>query len=511
MLSDGTIAQYWFRTMMQPATLNSTGDSANVLQVCYTTDTVWIRSAGLAEVMGLYNTPQVPLDQNHVIKFSRNPQQELGLNQPVPTVGGSGILINGVEFHGLGDDNSYDGVSTNAPATAGGKEIWNREVIYAEGSSLDTILNSHAGFGGNYHCHGFPKSLLPLNPNSHSPIIGYAYDGFPVYGPFGYSAPLDSLSSIARMETGYALRTSMTTRDSLPEANGTLSNPADWGPTVSASFPLGMYLEDYAYAGIGTLDEHNGRFCYTPEYPNGIYAYFSTIDATLTTAEYPYFLGRTYFGEVVIENIRPQLSVTFSYGNDCASISNNALPIELRSFTADRINTNQVQLNWATETELNNEAFDIERILHGETEWTLVGSVYGAGNSTALLNYEHLDDNSFTGVTYYRLHQRDFDGTENFSKVRAIEGLPTQDNFTLYPTPTQGIINVRFVNSEAKSATIRVYFPDGKLAFEQQHFLENEQIFQLTKTATLPTGTYFMQVIMDNGDIISRKFIKLGA
>jgi hypothetical protein len=313
------------------------------------------------------------------------------------------------------------------------------------------------------------------------------------------------------METGYTLRTSMTTRDSLPEANGTLSNPADWGPAVSPTFPLGMYAEDYSYAGIGTLDEHNGRFCYTPEYPIGIYAYFTTIDATLSTGEFPYLLGKTYYGEVVIENIRSQLSLTFSYGDNCASVSNNVLPVELLSFTTNRIDANLVQLNWTTEIELNNETFDIERMLHGETEWTLVRSISGAGNSSSIINYEYLDDNSFSGITYYRLHQRDFDGTESFSKVRAIEGLPNQGNFTLYPTPTQDIVNVRFVASESNSATIRVYFPDGKLAFEQQHFLENGQIFQLTKTANLPTGTYFIQAIMDNGDIISRKFIKLGA
>ena len=93
-LSDGTIAQYWFRTMMQPAVLTSTGDSANVQQVCYTADTVWIRSTGLAEIMGPYLTPQVPLDQFNIIKLPRNPTQELGPNQEIPIVGGIGMLLN---------------------------------------------------------------------------------------------------------------------------------------------------------------------------------------------------------------------------------------------------------------------------------------------------------------------------------------------------------------------------------------------------------------------------------
>ncbi len=50
-------------------------------------------------------------------------------------------------------------------------------------------------------------------------------------------------------------------------------------------------------AGLGDLDEHNGRFSSTPEYPNGIYCYYITLD-NAGTAEYPYIIGTTYFGTV---------------------------------------------------------------------------------------------------------------------------------------------------------------------------------------------------------------------
>lgn len=65
-------------------------------------------------------------------------------------------------------------------------------------------------------------------------------------------------------------------------------------------------------------------------------------------------------------------------------------------------------------------------------------------------------------------------------------------------------LTMPFLSQAHQEAVFKIYET-------QQYFLENEQIFQLTKTADLPTGTYFMQAIMDNGDIISRKFIKLGA
>jgi hypothetical protein len=68
---------------------------------------------------------------------------------------------------------------------------------------------------------------------------------------------------------------------------------------------LGYYAEDYEYVkGLGDLDEHNGRFAVTPEYPNGTYAYYVTINADGSSA-YPYTLGPTYYGVVATEDIGP--------------------------------------------------------------------------------------------------------------------------------------------------------------------------------------------------------------
>ena len=51
------------------------------------------------------------------------------------------------------------------------------------------------------------------------------------------------------------------------------------GPPIG-QFPLGFFIKDYEYQGNGDLDRNNGRFCITPDYPNGTYAYFSTINPT---------------------------------------------------------------------------------------------------------------------------------------------------------------------------------------------------------------------------------------
>jgi len=89
----------------------------------------------------------------------------------------------------------------------------------------------------------------------HSPIIGWCYDGNPIYGPYGGSSVTNSINP-RLMVSGYSLITKPN-RPSL------------------ASFPNGFFVNDYEFTSSGDLDENNGRFCITPEFPNGTYAYFA--------------------------------------------------------------------------------------------------------------------------------------------------------------------------------------------------------------------------------------------
>jgi hypothetical protein len=187
------------------------------------------------------------------------------------------------------------------------------------------------------------------------------------------------------------------------------------------------------------------------------------------------------------------------------------LPVELLSFTAARQNQDQVQLKWSTESELNNQGFEVERMLENEQEWTFVEWVDGVGNSSSLEHYDYLDENSFEGISYYRLRQLDYDGTETYSQIRDVEGIANSasSNLTLFPNPTQDIINVRFNNSTAQSATILVYAADGSLLFEQQEAFENNSVIQLNQTKYLPAGTYFMRAITNDGVSVSKNFVKI--
>ena len=107
------------------------------------------------------------------------------------------------------------------------------------------------------------------------------------------------------MRSGFALR-EITARTSLPDWAMPFHTdvqqqltPGQSGPEINNFFPLGRYLEDYEYiAGSGDLDQYNGRFAVTPEYPQGVYGYYVAIGENGVPA-FPYILGAQYYGTVV--------------------------------------------------------------------------------------------------------------------------------------------------------------------------------------------------------------------
>ena len=82
-------------------------------------------------------------------------------------------------------------------------------------------------------------------------MLGYAFDGYPIYGGFGYTDSNNSGSAIKRISSSYRLR-SITKRTSLP--NGLTLSSSQYGPNVSATYPLGSFIQDYEFVqGYGDL------------------------------------------------------------------------------------------------------------------------------------------------------------------------------------------------------------------------------------------------------------------
>ena len=236
----------------------------------------------------------------------------------VPVISEGLLLSVNIVFGGLGysgSDTSIDVISAGSSAKfESDVKSWNinlfeRFVQTNQITEDDGILeDSFSGFGLEYFHLYSPRKLRSsvlgsrfrdgkifyqpdlqivngkeVVSNAHSPIIGWAYDGNPIYGPYGFSSITGG--SIKSMVSGYQLKLK-------PNR-----------PSTSLYAP-GFFVEDYEFIGGGDLDEHNGRFCITPEYPEGVYAYFTTINegqvdsvgpfTNYKSPVFPYFIGNTY-------------------------------------------------------------------------------------------------------------------------------------------------------------------------------------------------------------------------
>lgn len=150
---------------------------------------------------------------------------------------------------------------------------WNTPLVYNS-----NIYYSQNNYSGNYFRH----------PNGHSKIIGFCLDGYPIYGPYGHSGLFDSNSPIILMKSSYS---GLATDDHRP-LNWKYFNKIGVNDIEYDLLP-GTFIEDFIYvSGLGTLDEFNGRFCITPEFPSGTYAYFLTFtNESLSIPEFPYIFG----------------------------------------------------------------------------------------------------------------------------------------------------------------------------------------------------------------------------
>ena len=221
------------------------------------------------------------------------------------------VVING----GIG----YD-ANTTISATPRGLNA------FAEASVRELVVNNFDRFGAEVLLDN-PKNLQGLEygivgyttsigsefgdtGSQHSPIIGWAYDGNPIYGPYGYSDADDANSSVKILTSSYTKSTSNVT-----------DRPS--------GFTSGFFVEDHVFNDSGDLDQYNGRYCKTPEFPNGVYAYFASISATTFESLFPYFVGNSYKSLFVAQEVNQD----FNFNN--SNLIRNTFPYKVGDRYAD--------------------------------------------------------------------------------------------------------------------------------------------------------------------------------
>mgnify|MGYP002359447946 FL=1 len=164
--------------------------------------------------------------------------------------------------HTLGYANNaikFDPATAESYQNAG---VWNIEALnqtyFSAGADSS---NAHVQPNGAYHYHGIPEGYVTrLAKGTGMALVGFAVDGFPMYARYGYNTATDANSGTKAMTPSWRKKTT----------------PSAGRPSTSIA-AMGTFTQDFEYvAGLGDLDECNGRFGVTPEFPNGIYHYYIT-------------------------------------------------------------------------------------------------------------------------------------------------------------------------------------------------------------------------------------------
>lgn len=189
-------------------------------------------------------------------------------------------------------------------------------------------------------------------------------------------------------------------------------------------------------------------------------------------------------GVVTFTGVNFQNGDRFTLGN---TNLNFPLPIELISFSAE-VRNRMVNLFWTTETETNNDYFTVERLKPGN-EWEPVVQMEGAGTTTSRKNYSAVDDGPYTGVSYYRLKQTDFDGTSSYSGIISVTVQP-EESLEVFPNPSSGLFTVR---AQFEFNTVRLTDLLGRPARVNIREMISSNEAEIDSRENIP-GVYILQV-----------------
>lgn len=402
---------------------------ADIYEIWYSNSWVYTKYTGLPSyVTGPWLNPQGavgnfwPGTQSVIRRFPRSPSVQSGTKDST-AAGTSGIFVNGVAAFNSLDGQAWDGSQIQGQAQhTNGTYYWHRVAPVAESYNFDYALG-HQLPAGLYHNHQNPIALryqlgdhVDYNSSTknysesgttvstHSPILGYAHDGYPIYGPYGYSTATNSSSGVRRMVSGFVKRNGGTTGvDTVTSATTTMpawylryrsnhslggtTNPVSVArSTNTGTYPIGTFAQDWAYLGDliktgstyyaqGTdfdLDEYNGRYCVTPEYPGGTYAYFIAIDSS-GAATYPYVFNFEFYGNASGGTVN---SISESVTNYFTGGAGTALAIP----NTPTVTNGTVSLTWNS---VEGGTYSVEASTNQSTWTSKATGVSGASNATS--------------------------------------------------------------------------------------------------------------------------------
>jgi hypothetical protein len=208
-------------------------------------------------------------------------------------------------------------------------------------------------------------------------------------------------------------------------------------------------------------------------------------------------------GGTITSSIASTIYGPFTFGSVSAA---NALPIELVDFDATLI-SEQVEINWKTLSEINNDYFTIERSADG-IYYESVSKIKGAGNSNTINSYTATDKHPLPGLSYYRLRQNDYDGATNYYNPKKIYN-SEEGNLDAGPNPFSDVIRVNYFISGKENINVTLYDISGSVIYSESMTFSKENYTLEINSSSIKPGIYVLVISGQNKSPIKRKVVKL--
>ena len=198
-----------------------------------------------------------------------------------------------------------------------------------------------------------------------------------------------------------------------------------------------------------------------------------------------------------------------SYSPFTQGSSGAALPIDLLSFNGN-CNGDYVELNFIVASQINNDYFTIYRSTNNK-DWTIVGEISGAGNTSTQMDYNWTDHSPIKGISYYQLSQTDYDGkSETFAPISVNCGKLEIEDYSAYPNPVQNELNVdiELDSYQGDNITLELVDLNGRVAKQQKITLERGYNSLNVNITELNDGVYLLKFIGTKNHIKESKIVK---
>ena len=292
---------------------------------------------------------------------------------------------------------------------------------------------------------------------------------------------------------------------------------------ISGDYTVSLYIMNVDTAGICAPNPLLPIITFQVEYLDQTNTWVSLSNSPYTAAAIPQTSSPTWVNIGAKFNLPPtgaffptQIRITLGdgtvggCGNDFAIDDINlsqcpagdVAPVTLTTFTA-RHKGSGVGIDWSTSQELNNRYFQVERSADGNTNWSVIASVVGAGNSQVVNNYNSYDASPLSGVNYYRLKQVDINGNYVYSNTVAVKMDLQKTAISVLANPFYNTLSVNFVSLTSQTVTARLVDITGKqVAVEKWSVYNGTTKKDFTNVSGLQTGIYILSIINNTGEIL---------